>query len=399
MGIQLPYRIEFLPNINVKPLYRKTTTGLKNNWALLCAIKLQIRANKIMSIIDRSSVISTNFYHINVDSASKNKIKTDLNNLDLEIYLETLLVEVHNKEQSRLFNLTGETTAFNSAINEISKTKALDANQVGEKLAERLLQKEIATDKRYGHLSAKDTHVKVGSFLQFTYTEKGQLRYLGVKVDHQVILDESDFKRRAGLGLSEKIYKAFRVDFNDKKEPSRISIYDSKSKLTRYWWHDFLELKEANTDTFNTKLACEQVIAKIGVLKKDFPQDHTILRNATVAAFKQNKEMDYVKFVDETFTNYTSQSPNFDTKKDLLISKLKELPIKKGFDTLFKLIPSAVPFRQTTYKLNQDISLVIKEGIENLDAKIWRETTVDGRELVVIETSEAKNFVLKTRAP
>jgi hypothetical protein len=352
-----------------------------------------------MSIIDRSSVISTNFYHINVDSASKNKIKTDLNNLDLEVYLETLLVEVHNKEQSRLFNLTDETTAFKSAIYEISKTKALDAHQVGEKLAERLLQKEIATDKRYGHLSAKDTHVKVGSFLQFTYTEKGQLRYLGVKVDHQVILDESDFKKRAGLGLSEKIYKAFRVDFNDKKEPNRISIYDSKSKLTRYWWHDFLELKEANTDTFNTKLACEQVIARIGALKKDFPQDHTILRNATVAAFKQNKEMDYVKFIDETFTNYTSQAPNFDTKKDLLISKLKELPAKKGFDTLFKLIPSAVPFRQTTYKLNQDISLVIKDGIENLDAKIWRETTVDGRELVVIETSEAKNFVLKTRAP
>ena len=350
-----------------------------------------------MSILDRNSVISTNFFHINVEENSKTKIRTDLNNKDLEVYLETLLIEIHNKEQSRQFILPPSPTTFKQTITTISKSKNLETDSTGESLAEKLLNIEMSTDARYGHLSKKDTHVKVGSFLQFTYTEKGLLRYLGVKVDHQVILDEIDFKKKAGLGLSEKIYKAFRIDFDEKNQPVRFSIYDSKSKLTKYWWHDFLELIEKNTDTYNTKLASEQVIAKLSNLRVDFPQDYTALRNATIVAFKQEGTMDYFAFIDKTIASYKSDTPDFDEKKIDLVKKLKELPQKKSFDTIFTLVPSAVPFRKTTYRLNKDISLSITEGILNLESKIWREITLDGKDLVVIETSEAKNFTLKKR--
>lgn len=350
-----------------------------------------------MSILDRNSVISTNFFHINVEENSKTKIRTDLNNKDLEVYLETLLIEIHNKEQSRQFILPPSPTTFKQTITTISKSKNLETDSTGESLAEKLLNIEMSTDARYGHLSKKDTHVKVGSFLQFTYTEKGLLRYLGVKVDHQVILDEIDFKKKAGLGLSEKIYKAFRIDFDEKNQPVRFSIYDSKSKLTKYWWHDFLELIEKNTDTYNTKLASEQVIAKLSNLRVDFPQDYTALRNATIVAFKQEGTMDYFAFIDKTIASYKSDNPDFDEKKIDLVKKLKELPQKKSFDTIFTLVPSAVPFRKTTYRLNKDISLSITEGILNLESKIWREITLDGKDLVVIETSEAKNFTLKKR--
>lgn len=350
-----------------------------------------------MSILDRNSVISTNFFHINVEENSKTKIRTDLNNKDLEVYLETLLIEIHNKEQSRQFILPPSPTTFKQTITTISKSKNLETDSTSESLAEKLLNIEMSTDARYGHLSKKDTHVKVGSFLQFTYTEKGLLRYLGVKVDHQVILDEIDFKKKAGLGLSEKIYKAFRIDFDEKNQPVRFSIYDSKSKLTKYWWHDFLELIEKNTDTYNTKLASEQVIAKLSNLRVDFPQDYTALRNATIVAFKQEGTMDYFAFIDKTIASYKSDNPDFDEKKIDLVKKLKELPQKKSFDTIFTLVPSAVPFRKTTYRLNKDISLSITEGILNLESKIWREITLDGKDLVVIETSEAKNFTLKKR--
>lgn len=268
-----------------------------------------------MSILDRNSVISTNFFHINVEENSKTKIRTDLNNKDLEVYLETLLIEIHNKEQSRQFILPPSPTTFKQTITTISKSKNLETDSTSESLAEKLLNIEMSTDARYGHLSKKDTHVKVGSFLQFTYTEKGLLRYLGVKVDHQVILDEIDFKKKAGLGLSEKIYKAFRIDFDEKNQPVRFSIYDSKSKLTKYWWHDFLELIEKNTDTYNTKLASEQVIAKLSNLRVDFPQDYTALRNATIVAFKQEGTMDYFAFIDKTIASYKSDNPDFDEKK------------------------------------------------------------------------------------
>lgn len=350
-----------------------------------------------MSVLDRSSVISTSFFHINVGNDTKKQIKTDLDNKDLELYLETLLLEVHNKEQSRQFDLPPEKTVFKNVIETILTSQNLDTDKCGESLASRLLDIERATDDRYGHLSKAATHVKIGSFLQFVYKEKNELRYLGVKVDHQEILDEIDFKKKAGLGLSEKIYKAFRVDFDSDNAPKKFSIYDSKSKLTKYWWSDFLELTEKNTDEFNTKTASTQVINKLGTLKDDFPQDYTILRNATIAAFKQKETMDYISFIDKTFSRYTSDNSDFEDQKLDLIKKLKELPTKKGFDTIFNLVPSAVPFKKTTYQLNTDITLSIVDGIANLENKVWREVTLDGRNLVVIETSEAKNFVLKKR--
>ncbi|MDP3845899.1 MAG: hypothetical protein Q8R10_05680 [Pseudomonas sp.] len=351
-----------------------------------------------MATLDKNSVISTCLFHINVDKNSKEEIKTDLNILDLETYLETLLVEINSKEQKRLFEVSIQDSAFKTTITTISATSKLDTESIGEALAERLLQKEKDVSIKYGHLSKNDgIHVKVGSFLQFTYTENGNLRYIGVKVDHQVILDQADFKKKTGLGLSEKIYKAFKVEFNAEKKPENIYIYDSKSKLTQYWWHEFLELKEKNTDTHNTSTASQAVISKIAILKKDFPQDHTILRNATIAAFKQNGSMDYTKFIDDNFLNYTSDNPEFEKKKPQLLKKLHELPETKGFDTLFNLVPSAVPFRKTTYKLSQDIALIIKDGIGKLDEKVWAERTADGRHLVVIESNESRNFKLKER--
>nr|WP_288466617.1 nucleoid-associated protein [uncultured Pseudomonas sp.] len=351
-----------------------------------------------MAVLDRNSVKSTSLHHIDIEKNANTKFPADLNNRELEVYLETLLREINEKEQKRLFLLPLQQTTFKKVANSISKSFDLEENSVGTELAERLLAIEVKTSQKYAHLSKKDdTHVKIGSFLQFTYTDKGCLRYLGVKVEHQVILDQTDFKKRAGLGLTEKIYKAFNVEYNKEGIPTDIYIYDSKSKLTKYWWQEFLELQEKNTDTFNTQKASQEVINKLAILKKSFPQDHTILRNATIAAFKQKETMNYTEFLEKTIKNYKSDDPGFEKAKAPLLQKLEELPQKKGFDTIFNLVPEAVPFRRTTYKLNKDIFLTIKDGIENLESKIWSETTLDGRELVVIESTEAKKFKHKER--
>ena len=109
--------------------------------------------------------------------------------------------------------------------------------------------------------------------------------------------------------------------------------------------------------------------------------------------------MNYHQFIQTTFENYTSDAPEFEEAKIKLIAKLKTLPEKKGFDPIFNTIPSAVPFNKTTYKLTAEISLSIKDGIANLSEKIWSEETNDGRELIVIESSEAKKFERKQRKP
>lgn len=338
------------------------------------------------------------FFHVDIEKNTKDKIAEDLDNKDLEIYLETLLVEINNKEQKRIFDFNDSQSTFKSTVNTVSEHENINHDSAGENLVARLLEKEILTNEKYKHLGKKgDVHVKTGSFLQFVYTENGHLRFLGVKVDHLVILDDIDFKRRKGLSLTEKVYKAFKVEFNKDKKPNHVSIYDSKSTLTKYWWTDFLELRERNTDTFNTTTACKETITKLAALKKDFPQEYTALRNATVVAFKQTGSMDYLNFISTTIENYTSESEGFQNTKEKIIAKLVELPQKKGFDSMFQLVPGAVPFRNITYKLTQEISLSVREGILKLSDKIWSEVTSDGRELVVIESIAARQFERKER--
>lgn len=251
-----------------------------------------------MTAPDKNSITNTSLSHIDIGKKLITDIPVDFKNNELEVYLETLLVEINEKEEKRTFNTPAFTTVFSSAISKFASLDKPQIQQASNTLAQRLLEKEIYMAERYGHLSKKnDIHVKIGSFLQFIYTEKGQTCYLGVKVDHQIILDEKDFKTKAGLGLTEKIYKAVKVEYNNENLPSRILIFDTKPKLTKYWWHDFLELAESNTDEFNTSKAIDETIKAINTLKSKFPQDHTILRNTTIAAFRQKGQMNYHKFV------------------------------------------------------------------------------------------------------
>lgn len=363
-------------------------------------IETELYLETNMALIDKNSIISTSLYHIDIERNSKKRIPIDLNNAGLEAYLETLLREINEKEEKRLFKFPRHPTTFKHSSTQFKSDDIERILEAKEGLASRLLEKEIITETKYGHLSKKDdTHIKVGSYIQFIYKEDGSTRYLGVKVDHQLFLDETDFKRKAGLGLSEKIYKAVKLEYLPSADEPKISVYDTKAKLTKYWWNDFLELVEQNTDTYNTNLAVTETIKRIGVLKDKFPQDHTLLRNTTIAAFKQNKPMDYMDFIKENIESYTSEEPGFEEAKKKLVAILKELPHKRGFDTKFNLVPSAVPFRKTSYQLTSEISLSIKDGIENIEEKIWSETTIDGRKLVVIESNEADRFVHKQRKP
>ncbi|WP_351014406.1 hypothetical protein [Shewanella sp. AC91-MNA-CIBAN-0169] len=263
----------------------------------------------------------------------------------------------------------------------------------------RLLDKEVETDKSYGHLSKSGKgHVKKGSFLQFLYRNGSFISYLGVKLEHQVFLDEVDFKKKIGLSVAKKIYKACKVDFDVDGIPHNVFVYDTNSKPSHYWWSDFLELKELRTNALNTETASKEVLREVDRIKKAFPRDHNVLRNATIAAFKQNGEMKYDEFVENTFGNYEPIDNDLKIKLPQIREKLDSLPEKKNFDTRFTLAPELVTFRRSSYELSKEISLTVEGGIENIDDKIWSEKTASGKELVVISSPEGfKRFTEKER--
>lgn len=315
---------------------------------------------------------------------------------DLNDYLREVLDEIDSHDKKREFEFRSETTEFFTCL---SNVIAADDFEAGKGIVDRLLREEIIAEGKYGHLNknANSSHVKRGSYLQFVYTDGSGIKYLGVKVDHQGFLDETDLKKRIGLALSEKVYKAVRVDITEGK-PGNVDVYDSQHKIALYWWQEFIELTELRSDAFNTEKACEETIKKLRYLKRISEHEFLVLRSATISAFKQEGTMDYYQFVDDTFTNYSADSDEFKSKLEIVVERLKELPEKKNFDPLFTLVPSSIKSRKTSVRLRDEITLNIDGAISDLDEKVWSETNADGDNLVVIKSDVGfGNFKKKER--
>jgi hypothetical protein len=347
-------------------------------------------------------IISTVLHHIDVESKTHLKIQMPKTNAELESYLDDLLDEIKDKPQKREYGFISDSTQFYKALSAFNNNKDFSASEDANEFAKRLLEKEIVADKRHGHLgqskSGKNTHIKKGSFLQFIYRNDNKIAYLGVKIDHQSYLDEKDFTKRIGLAIAKKLYKACLVNLQDTGVPESIHVYDTNATPAHYWWYDFLELKETRDDSVNTKKAIESIVKTLGIIKKEHPIDYAVLRNASIAAFKQSGEMKFDVFVENTFAQYVPENTELVKKLPALITKLKELPTKSGFDSLFNLSPKDVPYNFQKVKLSNDITLTINEGVKDIEKKIWAEKTKSGKKLIVIEVSENfSEFPLRER--
>lgn len=337
-----------------------------------------------------SRIISTILHHLDIDSRACAAATMPVDASDLERYLAELLAEIQAKPQKREYSLASLTTQFGTSLARFFAQQNLIQTPEAEALAQRLLRIELITEEKYGHLNLTGTgHVKKGSFLQFMYREGGTIHYLGVKVEHQLFLDEADFKRKIGLGESQKIYKACKVSFDAAGVIGGALIFDTNSRPSTYWWRDFWELTERRTDAHNTEHAIQEVVRVLAPLRRASPADHTLLRNAAVAAFKQNGRMNFDQFITDTFANYQPTEPSVSQTLRTMVDKMRLLPAQKNFDSQFELAPAAVPFRRVTLPLTSEISLSYDEGMPNLKDKIWASRTRDGQEILVIEAPQA----------
>ncbi len=339
-------------------------------------------------------------YKLDIEEGSIEKVDLGGTEEDLGTYLDNLLTDIRSETHKRKFKIGSPTSEFHALVKEIHKKKGVDS--LDEALAARLLRIEVATEKRVRNLSrGEGTHLKKGSFLQWTYREGGEFVYLGVKVDHKEFLDEEDFQKKIGLAVRERLYKAVRVSFNDEGEVKDVAVVDSGSRLSVYWWHDFLELIEEKDDHFNTQAAANEIEKTLNrALKKDYPQDHTFLINSVICRFRTAGSMRFNDYVDDLLGSYDPINDGLRKEIPGLIDKLKKLPEKKGFDTHFSVEPSAISMRRRKMKLNDFVDIMVEAGLENLSDQIWAEKTQQGKKLVVIDSPEGfSKFKEKVRKP
>lgn len=332
-------------------------------------------------------ILSSVMHHIDSSSGAVTGVPISATSNDLQGYLAKLLGEIQDQPNRRVYSPVSSATEFSTCLAQFSTNPILSNNQHADLMAHRLMREEAASIARHPNLNP----VARGSFLQFTYTDGSVTRYLGVKIEHSTYIDVTALIRRSGLADDRKLYKAVSVDLGNTPAVN-IHVFDTNGSPAAYWWKNFLELDVQRNDAENTKNAIEAVIRTIGALKNEFPSDHNVLRNATIAAFKQDKVMRFDDFVNDLISAYVPFDVQAKPKIAIIEQKLRHLPTTKNFDSLFNLDPRAVPYRQRKIVLSPEISLTVKEGIENLQDKIWASKTQDGQNILVIQTENVAGF-------
>lgn len=342
--------------------------------------------------VNEIKIKSISLYQINSAAAAKEEIKISGDFTDLNGYLKNLLSEIDAQEHKRSYQVQRETSEFSAALKEFALFDELVSIR-SEGLAEKLLQEEIRVDNAYGQLNTDKTKkgiVNKGSFLQFWYEVAGKTCYLGVKIEHQIFLDEKDFKKKSGLPESSKVYKACRVIFSG-TDFEEISVYDKNSVPSVYWWNGFLELEVLRDDELNTQRAATAIIRVLDAkVKKLHPEEYTQIRNAAIVALKQDKQINYNDLVNDLLSNAVFQDAKFNAKIPEIITALKKAPAdpKGGFDLQFQGSPDAVQFRQRKVGMGRNIFLTYPEEIEGLNGYIWAKIDENGDKVVIVKSEE-----------
>lgn len=335
-------------------------------------------------------ILSAVMHHIDSKKKVIQAAAINASAVDLNGYLNKLLSEIRDQENKRVYSLPSATSEFSICLSDFKANPILSSNNYSTNLAKRLVREEFESINRHPNLNP----IAKGSFLQFTYQDGTAVKYLGVKIEHSTFIDINTLIRAAGLADDRKLYKAVMAELSH-TAIGDIYVFDTNGKPAAYWWKNFLELDVQRNDSENTKNAIDAVIKTLGLLKNDFPADHSLLRNSAIAAFKQKTVMRYGDFVDALISSYDPVDAAAKAKIATIEQKLRELPTTKKFDTQFMLDPSVVPYRQRKITLSPEITLTIKEGIEKLDEKIWASKTQDGRNILVIQTEHISGFEFK----
>ncbi len=316
-----------------------------------------------------------------VDHNLKEIRNIDVNNQsdDLKNYTNRLIDEITKSNNKRNFEFKSDTTEVRNAID-----KFLDAEyETGAKInADRLLNIEIEAQEKIDHLNIK---IQKGSLFQAVIKNNIETYVIISKADHNQFLDEVDFTLKTGLPWEKRIFKAFLVKMAN-GQPTEIFVYDTTNRMARYWWDNYLELKEKYTDTHNTKTSLNVLDSKIfNPIKKKFPSDHTIIRNSAIGYFRNNTEFELNEFVNQTLENYTPINPDFPIEK--IVTKTKELPEKWKFDARFNIQKKEINKKQSNrIPLTEKIELILKDYIIDLDNVIEAEKDAEGVKYIKIKT-------------
>jgi hypothetical protein len=308
------------------------------------------------------NIINNSLHVIDVESNALSEISVASTNEDLRTYLTELLSKIIGAEGRRKFQFQRDTTEVKSAIDRILSGSNFSESSLVS--AQRLLEKEVSVQESIEHLRYE---IQKGVLVQALVEIENTRQFVIAKADHSNYLDDEQYRTRRGLPIKKKIYKAFLAQFDRSNRITNMYVYDTNPGLAKYWWSDYLELVEVNTDEHNTDKAFDSIDKNIfSKIKEEFRADHNILRNRVLGFFRSERVFDIDTFIENTIGEYEPIDENLNVAD--LKRKIRDLPAKRGFDSQFNIKVEVIKAKRlkNIVPINEKIDLHIKDHIDDI---------------------------------
>jgi hypothetical protein len=340
----------------------------------------------------RASRIFEALHHVDLERDSIDSKRIDKG--DLNEYLVGLIENIMETPNNRYFKIHSNSTQIISLINGLMEEKLQeDFVEVSDEIAKRLLRIEVQAKERYKNI----TDIQRGSLIQslIQYEDSQEFFFLIVKVEHESFLNADDLVKQIGLPFDKRILKTCLIKYNEENEILEIIITDTNTRISAYWWNDFLELEEMNSDEKNTKTAFNAIdLTLTQKLKKQSPADYTVLRNNLIGYFRTQDNFQFDHMLNSVFGNYQPESISNEDLSEVK-KQVASLPEKKGFDKHFSIIDKEIKARiRKTIPLSDKIELNLKDHISELRHIIRSEVSPNGEKQIVIKTENEEAFNL-----
>lgn len=284
----------------------------------------------------------------------------DISEDDLKKYIEKVVNEVVTSTRRQKFKFDDDF----SKIPEIVKSLlSEDFTENSTLLAKKLHACEIVAQSKYQAI----TELREGSLLCVHLVFGDREFVLIVKIDHANFFDDTQYVKSAGLPEKQRAQKSAMIEVVSGELSSTVIVSDSGSKITEYWWKEFLDLLPLSSDEKNTDTAFKSLEALLTRRLKSSSQcDFWTLRNALVSYFATRQDCIFSEMLDELFDGFDPDDKNLDLGK--IKKEAGGLPDKKGFDSQFAIVKSVIKARiKKQIRLAENLELQIKGEIPGYD--------------------------------
>ncbi|MCW3170847.1 nucleoid-associated protein, partial [Chryseobacterium sp. 09-1422] len=291
--------------------------------------------------------------------------------------------EILQSSNKRTYHFKDGNTEIKSSLPKILNNVD-DVINIVQLNSERLLEKESNIQEIMQRRNM-GIEIQKGSLMHLHFFKNDVNQMIICKVEHEEILNEQNFEKVRGLNIRKKVFKAILITFNKNNEIDQNYIFDKHN--SKYWWDDFLELKQLYNDDDNTEKSLNEIDKSLTHLKHKFYPDYLILRNSIIGYYRTNDNLNYSDIVSNVVGNYIPVDNEF--PKEKIVQKIKQLPEKKGFDTQFAIKKNKINKKIShRIRLANSLYLSINDYVENLKNIIEPVQDNQGNKYVKILSTE-----------